>query len=251
MSNEEAIIGLKRVAKMFSGYKPNEEMFDMAIKALEQPTHEPQSNTLKSLDCIDRQDAIDELKTRRDSAKDWYDKASADGDEMIIARADSAMMSFIESILTVKKLPSVHPEQNTIDLFNLTEEERQQNQWYVQGYADAVRERKQCQEAISRQAAIDALRTCYDTEAVTYTNGNEYISYDQALDLIGELPSVQPEIIHCRDCKYWMPHTQLGFDEDNDEYHDYCKRLIPEDEYYAFRRDADEWCSRAERREEV
>ena len=50
-------------------------------------------------DLISRQAAIDELKTRRDSAKDWYDKASADGDEMIIARADSAMMSFIESIL--------------------------------------------------------------------------------------------------------------------------------------------------------
>ena len=50
-------------------------------------------------DAISRQAAIDELKTRRDSAKDWYDKASADGDEMIIARADSAMMSFIESIL--------------------------------------------------------------------------------------------------------------------------------------------------------
>lgn len=54
-------------------------------------------------------------------------------------------------------------------------------------------EQKPCQDAISRQAAIDALRTCYDTEAVTYTNGNEYISYDQALDLIGELPSAQPE----------------------------------------------------------
>ena len=60
-------------------------------------------------DAISRQAAIDELKTRRDSAKDWYDKASADGDEMIIARADSAMMSFIESILTMKKLPSVQP----------------------------------------------------------------------------------------------------------------------------------------------
>lgn len=30
-------------------------------------------------------------------------------------------------------------------------------------------------DCISRQAAIDALRTCYDTETVTYTNGNEYI----------------------------------------------------------------------------
>ena len=46
---------------------------------------------------------------------------------------------------------------------------------------------------ISRQEAIDSLRTCYDTEAVTYTNGNEYISYDQALELIEKLPSAQPE----------------------------------------------------------
>jgi len=46
---------------------------------------------------------------------------------------------------------------------------------------------------IDKQAVIDALRTCYDTEAITYTNGNEYIDYDQALDLINTLPSVQQE----------------------------------------------------------
>ena len=36
MTREEAIKGLKAFRKEFSGYKPNEEMFDMAIKALEQ-----------------------------------------------------------------------------------------------------------------------------------------------------------------------------------------------------------------------
>lgn len=36
MTREEAIKGLKVLCKDFSGYKPNEEMFDMAIKALEQ-----------------------------------------------------------------------------------------------------------------------------------------------------------------------------------------------------------------------
>lgn len=35
MTVEEAIRGLKNVRKMFEGYKPNEEMFDMAIKSLE------------------------------------------------------------------------------------------------------------------------------------------------------------------------------------------------------------------------
>ena len=36
MTREEAIKGLKNVSTMFTGYKPNEEMFAMAIKALEQ-----------------------------------------------------------------------------------------------------------------------------------------------------------------------------------------------------------------------
>ena len=49
-----------------------------------------------------------------------------------------------------------------------------------------------CEDCISRQAAIDVLRTCYDTETVTYTNGNEYIDYDQALDLLNSLPPIQP-----------------------------------------------------------
>ena len=34
MTREEAIKGLKVLRKDFSGYKPNEEMFDMAIEAL-------------------------------------------------------------------------------------------------------------------------------------------------------------------------------------------------------------------------
>jgi len=67
-------------------------------------------------------------------------------------------------------------------------------------------------DMISRQAAIEALRTCYDTEAITYTNGNEYIDYDQALDLINTLPPVQPEIIRCRDCYWWtkQPNSLQG-----------------------------------------
>lgn len=35
MTAREAIKGLERLAKEFSGYKPNEEMFEMAIAALE------------------------------------------------------------------------------------------------------------------------------------------------------------------------------------------------------------------------
>ena len=44
-------------------------------------------------------------------------------------------------------------------------------------------------DAISRQAAIDALRTCYDTETITMDNGDEYINYGDAVGEIEQLPS--------------------------------------------------------------
>ena len=62
-------------------------------------------------DLISRKALIDEVSARRDSAKDWYDEASANGDEITIARAENAVMSFIECLLTIQKLPSVQPEE--------------------------------------------------------------------------------------------------------------------------------------------
>lgn len=47
--NKEAIKGLKVLAKDFSGYKPNEEMFDIAIKAIEQTTWIPVSERLPKI----------------------------------------------------------------------------------------------------------------------------------------------------------------------------------------------------------
>ena len=57
-------------------------------------------------------------------------------------------------------------------------------------------------------------------------------------------------VIRCKDCKHWLPHEQFGFDEDNGEYHNYCGILVPDDHYYAFTREADDYCSRSERKEE-
>ena len=56
------------------------------------------------------------------------------------------------------------------------------------------------------------------------------------------------EVVRCKDCIHWFPHTQCGFDEDNDEYHDYCGLLIPDDDYYAFQRKPDDYCSYGERK---
>ena len=84
-------------------------------------------------------------------------------------------------------------------------------------------------DMVYRQAAIDVLRTCYDTETVTYTNGNEYIDYDQALDLLNSLPSAQPETheerteTHARDLisRQWLMECVnegwIKFDTDKDE----------------------------------
>lgn len=52
---------------------------------------------------------------------------------------------------------------------------------------------KRMNDLISRQMAIDTLRTCYDTETVTMDNGDEYINYEDAVGEIENLPSVQLE----------------------------------------------------------
>lgn len=49
-------------------------------------------------------------------------------------------------------------------------------------------------DTISRQAVFDALRTCYDTETVTMSNGDEYINYEDALGEIEQLPPAQPKL---------------------------------------------------------
>lgn len=61
-------------------------------------------------DLISRQAAINEMKIRRHSAYEWYVTAKSKDDEEIMIRADSALASFIECILTIKKLPSAQPE---------------------------------------------------------------------------------------------------------------------------------------------
>ena len=55
-------------------------------------------------------------------------------------------------------------------------------------------------DLIERQAANDALRTCYDTETKDFDDGSVWINYDDAVANIEELPSAQPEIVRCKDC---------------------------------------------------
>ena len=50
-----------------------------------------------------------------------------------------------------------------------------------------------CEDAVSREAVLDALRTCYDTETITYDNGDEYIHYGDAVGEVEQLPPVTPK----------------------------------------------------------
>ena len=72
-------------------------------------------------------------------------------------------------------------------------------------------------------------------------------AYEMAIEA---LSADTVEVVRCRDCIHWFPHTQCGFDEDNNEYHDYCGLLIPDDDYYAYTRKPDDYCSYGERRED-
>lgn len=56
------------------------------------------------------------------------------------------------------------------------------------------------------------------------------------------------EVVRCKDCKYWLPHMQLGCDEDYGEYHNYCALHVPDDEWYAEEWNADDFCSMGERK---
>ena len=63
-------------------------------------------------------------------------------------------------------------------------------------------------DLISRQAAIDAIRA--STKKYTGFMEMEMYTDDDAVEAIKELPSAQPEIIHCRDCKHWQSEEYIG-----------------------------------------
>ena len=83
-------------------------------------------------------------------------------------------------------------------------------------------------DLISRQAAIDALDSC---GRLILPNG---ILYTDAVSAIKALPSAQPEIIHCGECKHRDPE-----DHKCDCGHDILWQLPRDDKWY---------CADAERR---
>ena len=86
-------------------------------------------------------------------------------------------------------------------------------------------------DTISRQAAIDSLMNHLDAD---YLNGYSY------LEELKHLPSAQPEIIRCKDCKWYGRADKRRFYRGMDCLQNRIDTIIPDKDF----------CSRAERREE-
>ena len=89
-------------------------------------------------------------------------------------------------------------------------------------------------DLIDRQAAIDALLEEVRLVDGYYVENDEVIDKDDAIEAIRLLPSAQPEIIRCRDCKWWS----------NDDYRE-CSSPNYDDGYVT---PAGFYCGYAERR---
>ena len=57
------------------------------------------------------------------------------------------------------------------------------------------------EDLISRQTIIDGLE--FVIEHGIETDGAHSISAEKMLEFVRELPTVQPEIVRCKDCKYF------------------------------------------------
>lgn len=89
-------------------------------------------------------------------------------------------------------------------------------------------------DLISRQAAIDAIRA--STSKYTGFMEMEMYTDDDAVEAIEGLPSAQPEIIRCKDCKHNPKITWFG---------------CPLAHCSETQRPETAWCWKAERREEM
>lgn len=107
-------------------------------------------------------------------------------------------------------------------------------------------------DCISRQAAIDAIIAEGRTVDSRYLESERIIHESDAVEAISMLPSAEPEIIRCKDCKYWRQQTNyagarlsFGFCES-----DYMWRSLYGETFEVAHIDTDDdfYCGYAERR---
>ena len=106
--------------------------------------------------------------------------------------------------------------------------------WTAVGYSIRVLSQGFCEDCVSRQAAIDAIWHSVGSENGELQSFAEVIIAD-AEEEIKALPSVQPEIIRCKECKEFRRYIDTDIT--------FCDRTECE-------RKPDDFCSYAERRQD-
>ena len=99
----------------------------------------------------------------------------------------------------------------------------------------------------------DAIRAIMEYIRDSCDGSDEFIDGLYGADIIikEDVPSADvAEIVRCEDCKYWLPHTQYGYDAHNGTYCNYCNAHMPDDDFEAETWDADDFCSYGERKDE-
>lgn len=68
------------------------------------------------------------------------------------------------------------------------------DEWLQGDYDQMYKDAEPCEDCVSREAVLDALVTCFDTDSVyDENNGTNYIDYDDAVNEVLDLPPVTPK----------------------------------------------------------
>jgi len=92
-------------------------------------------------------------------------------------------------------------------------------------------------DAISRSAAVSGISDLLMLEL----KGERLPTYNEVYRAIYDLPSAQPEIIHCKDCKFYGRVDKRRFYRGSDCLNKRIDTIVPDRDF----------CSRAERRGEA
>ena len=163
---------------------------EIVVPFAELATNLQQSCNQLATDCISRQAAIDVIKRLHDVAwNNWHE-------------TNISPNTVIEAL---RELPSAQsePSQAARDIATILENEKDMR--VIKKNAES----ESCVDTISRKAAIDALFELYEyqrdidpTEAADLVRQGIYLAEKK----IEQLPSAQPELIRCKDCKYMTEH---------------------------------------------
>ena len=161
-----------------------------------------------STDLVSRQAAIDALAEQMPTP--YTPDGSHPADEGIFA----AQEIYADCIETIKLLPTAQPEitdeQAILHLQSTGWMQNHDREMYESGLREQLADDSgaydslvSCEDAISRQAAIDFIdvgRLCNPNEP--RWSDNEVVNF------LKSRPSAQPDIIACGDCKHWICHDR-------------------------------------------